>query len=229
MEKPHTKFSDLTKEEKFEHILTYYKFHIFGVIAVILVVGWMLNHYIINPPPSTGLDISIFTSDYNVGDTQKWGESLTAVVIEEGVNEEVFVEYYYSGEIEDAQTEMANQAKLAAKIQMNEMDICIFEGESYLEFYHEGVLRTLDDLTEELNISEKLLLQNNEILAEYPDLKNSEEFQMEGSLDNIILIDVTDNAKIKDIIITDKPIYVSVFINALRIEEIEKWLAYIIE
>lgn len=214
MEKPHTKFNELTRKQKTEHIIEYYKIHIGVAIVVILVFGWMLNHYIINPPPSTGLDITVFSLEYNVDDLEGWGEELGEIFFEKKDNETVLIEHFMMAEDMDPHMQMAMVTKTAAKIQLQELDLCIFEGDTYQELYGEETLRSLDDILVEL---------------EGFDVKTIKDSELGGESDDVVFIDLSDNAKIKEHIFTENSIYVAIHLGSQHIDTTIEWFKYILE
>ena len=52
----------MTFKEKAGHIVMYYRYHILIGIAVIAILAWALNHYIINPPKKSSLTLLFHTS-----------------------------------------------------------------------------------------------------------------------------------------------------------------------
>ncbi len=61
-EKEHERqaFKAMNFKEKLEHIATYYWVPILVTLFGLFVIGWCINHYILNPPPETGLEFCLF-------------------------------------------------------------------------------------------------------------------------------------------------------------------------
>ena len=55
-----TALSKMTTKQKLDHIWEYYKVHIFVAVTIAYFVGWGINHYIINPPRSTFINVSFY-------------------------------------------------------------------------------------------------------------------------------------------------------------------------
>ncbi len=213
-EKPHTKFKELNIEQKIEHIWEYYKIHIFTSIAVVLFIAWLMNHYIINPPPEITLDVSVF-GEY--GDNEVFfelKEALDLLVIEEGVNETTVVEFFSTGEDLDATVTQGNMSKMAGKAQIGEFDIMIFGGLYYQNYLQEGALMSLNQLIDNgtLDVKEELLIKGNDVMYDS---------------DDYYVVDVSNIEKFSKMLPSEDEIYLGIFYKAQPIEQIKLTLEYL--
>ncbi len=213
-EKPHTKFKELNIEQKIEHIWEYYKIHFFTSIAVVLFIAWLMNHYIINPPPEITLDVSVF-GEY--GDNEVFfelKEALDLLVIEEGVNETTVVEFFSTGEDLDATVTQGNMSKMAGKAQIGEFDIMIFGGLYYQNYLQEGALMSLNQLIDNgtLDVKEELLIKGNDVMYDS---------------DDYYVVDVSNIEKFSKMLPSEDEIYLGIFYKAQPIEQIKLTLEYL--
>ncbi len=213
-EKPHTKFKELNIEQKIEHIWEYYKIHIFTSIAVVLFIAWLMNHYIINPPPEITLDVSVF-GEY--GDNEVFfelKEALDLLVIEEGVNETTVVEFFSTREDLDATVTQGNMSKMAGKAQIGEFDIMIFGGLYYQNYLQEGALMSLNQLIDNgtLDVKEELLIKGNDVMYDS---------------DDYYVVDVSNIEKFSKMLPSEDEIYLGIFYKAQPIEQIKLTLEYL--
>lgn len=215
MEKRLIDYKDLTRTEKIDHIWEYYKLHIIGTICALFFLGWMLNHYIINPPPKVGFDVTFFG---NYGDTDKVLELkslLDPVMIEEGVNEETNVEFLSTSEDLDPNMLQATVTKMMGKASLKEYDIMVFEGESFRIFTDEDVLIPIGDV---------VVLPSKSI-----DESRYVESSMVGlTKEGLYLLDVSDKVFFQSIYQSKEPIYIGVYVSSQHMDKIEKALDYLL-
>ena len=53
-------FKELTPKKKLEHIWEYYKIHIISLIAIIGVIIWGVNHFILHPEPTVCCGVAVY-------------------------------------------------------------------------------------------------------------------------------------------------------------------------
>jgi len=215
MEKRLIDYDDLSLSDKIDHIWEYYKFHIIATLCALLFVGWLLNHYIINPPPKVGFDITLFG---NYADSDRLVElktQLDAFIIEEDVNEETNVEFLSTSEDLDPNMLQVTVTKMMGKASLQEYDIMIFEGESYLMFTDEDVLMPVEDA---VALPSKLISEERLVSGE----------SLGMGTDTIYLIDVSDKAFFRTVYGSDEPIYLGIYSGSKHLDKIEKGLDYLL-
>jgi len=215
MEKRLIDYDDLSLSDKIDHIWEYYKFHIIVSICALLFIGWMLNHYIINPPPKVGFDVTLFG---NYTDNERLIElktQLDQVIIEEGINEETNVEFLSTSEDLDPNMLQVTVTKMMGKASLQEYDIMVFEGESYRMFTDEDVLMPVKDA-----------ISLPSVIVDEARLVSVE--SMGTGTDGIYLIDVSDKEFFRTVYGSDEPIYLGIYSGSKHLAKIEKALDYLI-
>lgn len=215
MEKRLVDYKDLTRQQKMEHIWEYYKLHIIAGVIVLWFIGWMLNHYIINPPAEITLDVSVFAEYAVTEELDALNDVLDAAVFEEGVNEESVVDFLSTAENLDPQMQQAVVTRMVAKASLNDYDIMIFEGDFYMNFLMEGVLMPMD-----------ALIRSGGVMVDGFELLSGGAAGYEG--EEVYLIDVTSHEGIKRIIQTEEKLYVAIHGYTENIDNVVKGLNFIL-
>lgn len=215
MEKRLIDYKDLTWTEKADHIWEYYKIHIIGGLCGLFFIGWMLNHYIINPPPTVTFDITFFGIYADSDKLEALKAQMDGVVIPEGVNEETNIEFLSTSEDQDPNMLQATVTKMMGKATLKEYDIMVFEGDSYKMFTDEDVLIPLGDIITlpSEKFTEERMVDNTELGLD-----------KEG----IYLLDVSDKAYFREVYGGTEPIYLGVYVASQHIDKVEKGLDYLI-
>jgi hypothetical protein len=215
MEKRLINYEDLSKSEKIDHIWEYYKFHIISVVVALFFIGWLLNHYIINPPPEITLDVSIFGDFADDSVVQELEDALNSLVIQEGENETAIVDFFSTDENLDYQMVQAVQTKMMGKATLNDFDIMIFQGDYFQMFLQEDVMAKLDPFVNSgvIKVDESLLLKGKDI--DYVG-------------DDIYFVDVSDSQGLQRILNSDEPLYLGIHYKSRHIEHVKLALDYII-
>lgn len=120
-------FAKMNRKEKLDHIWTYYKVPIFLVLLGIFVVGWCVNHYILNPPAQVGFRVVTYGpySSYSKADElsdryqERFAELLgEKIALVQSVQDYSGNEMYY----EEA---MASVTQITALVSAGDLDILI--------------------------------------------------------------------------------------------------------
>lgn len=214
-EKPHTKFSELNRHQKAEHIWEYYKLHIIGGLFGLFFIFWMLNHYIFNPPPEITFDVSLYGLYANEEEKIALEDQLDAYVIEEGVNETTMVEFFAIRDDLDPATQQATVAKMVAKASLGEFDIMIFGSDYYMSYMVEDVFLPLGPLVD------KGILDP----GDYPLVKGSD---VDYDSDEYLMIDVSDNPAMQNLFYESEEIYMAIYFKANPEDQLKKALDYLL-
>jgi hypothetical protein len=135
------KWQSMTLRQKIEHIREYYTPHIIAAALAIAAVGWILNHYIFNPPPSTFVNISFYGQMLPEEQRVAISTDLTSSLVAEDVNYVVMVDnFFFTGE---PQFDIAITQRFAAMTAARELDILIFSPGETQEFIEGGFARDL--------------------------------------------------------------------------------------
>jgi len=215
MEKRLINYEDLTKSEKIDHIWEYYKFHIIVILSALWFVYWILNHYVFNPPPEVTLDVSIFGEFSQTEVIDELEVSLQDIIVKDGENEEVFVDFFSVVENQDYNIQQATITKMMAKATLNDFDIMIFEGDYFQTFLQEDSLLSLNELVKSgiINVDFKLLKKGNEV---------------DYAKDGFYLVDISENKGFKRMLETDQKIYLGIYTTTEQIEHIQEAIDYIL-
>lgn len=120
-------FEEMSFKEKADHIWEYYKLHIISGIVGLLIAFSFLNVWVLNPEPENVMDLTFRTQSYDYDLGTELQDELTALLIEDGVNETAIVDYLPTGDDRDFNTLQATEAKFIGKIETGDMDIIVFE------------------------------------------------------------------------------------------------------
>jgi len=148
-------FEEMTFNEKMEHIWEYYKVHMAVTAGVLLLIGSLLNIYLINPAPDIILDVTVriegthFNYDYQEALEQK----LYEYVVKYPESQTVSVELLATDENMDANTRMATEAKFMAKAEVQEMDLFVMDEDNFRYMLSEGFFMDLGQLETEFNMT----------------------------------------------------------------------------
>ena len=118
------KIQSMQGREKWEYIWGYYKIHIIGVSAALLMTGSIVNDIFINPPPS-----SVLTIAWMGGFEMEWQlnalrDALYPMVVEDPSSETVHIlTFFITGT--DPQQDMAQHTRFSAMVAARELDIVI--------------------------------------------------------------------------------------------------------
>ncbi|GMQ62924.1 hypothetical protein [Vallitalea maricola] len=210
------KFKELTRKEKVEYIWEYYKLHFFAGILVLIIVGSFLNIWVFNPPPKSAVSVNFVGSSIFADNTEPLEKELNPIIVtEEMGNKKVFFNTYIFG-IEDPQMQMATQTKFVANISARELDVLILDKEQFDSLVLQGSMLPLDQVFSEdelNNLNDRLLKSKSE----------------EDTNEQIYGIDVTDNEKIKTVMVGDSEKVIGVVSNTLKIEESKKVIKWFLD
>lgn len=210
------KFKELTRKEKVEYIWEYYKLHIFAGIFVLIVIGSFLNIWVFNPPPKSAVSVNFVGSSVFADNTEPLEKELNPIIVtEEMGNKKVFINTYIFG-MKDPQMQMATQTKFIANISARELDVLILDKEQFDSLVLQGSMLPLDQVFSEDELgklTDRLLKGKSE----------------EDTNEQIYGIDITDNEKIKTVMVGDSDIVIGVVSNTLKIEESKKVIKWFLE
>ncbi|WP_113674248.1 hypothetical protein [Vallitalea guaymasensis] len=210
------KFKELKRKEKVEYIWEYYKLHIFAGIFVLIVIGSFLNIWVFNPPPKSAVSVNFVGSSIFADNTEPLEKELNPIIVtEEMGNKKVFINTYIFG-MKDPQMQMATQTKFIANISARELDVLILDKEQFDSLVLQGSMLPLDQVFSEDELgklTDRLLKGKSE----------------EDTNEQIYGIDITDNEKIKTVMVGDSDIVIGVVSNTLKIEESKKVIKWFLE
>jgi hypothetical protein len=201
------KYRELSKKQKKEYIWEYYKYHIVGIVSLLLIIGSLINTWFINPPAKAAVSITFMNKYINTDETDEIKNELVKLIItEEDHNKDVFINnYFLTDNIENADLDMASNTKFMANISAKELDVIILNKEKFENLSAIGTFLELDKLmlNDELDkIKDKLVKQKNIDTSKY----------------GYYGIDVTDNEKLKSIMGDGEKI-MCIINNTTRLEE----------
>ena len=145
MEKYGKSFKELNNREKKEYIIEYYKFHIIGGIAALVIVFSLLNHYVFNPPKQVIVDITITAPYADPAGVEELQAEVKKCVEAKTADKTGLVEILYFSEKNDPQMQMAMTAKLMGKASTGELDILILDQDHLAYFMENEILLPLAD------------------------------------------------------------------------------------
>ncbi|MDR1558167.1 MAG: hypothetical protein LBS84_00460 [Clostridiales bacterium] len=148
------KLKEMTFKEKAAYIWEYYKIPIIAVIVVLFIAGSIIDSVWIHPPKKLFLQIG-FSGGYVADESMNaLNAALTEAIMTPEERETLQVTgtlfMYGSG---DPQMDMANQAKFAAMIASNEIDLLVMSLEELESSAAQGLLLPLTDVLPESVLS----------------------------------------------------------------------------
>lgn len=215
MEKRLIDYKDLSTADKIDHIWEYYKLHfIFGGIAI-LFIGWMLNHYIFNPPAETTLDVTVFAQFAQPEVQYELEDILNNIVVQEGENEVTVVDFLSIADNLDPNMQQATVTKMMGKSTLADYDIMIFDGEFYQNFLQEDVLLSLNDLIDQgyIKVPEDKLIKGSDVGYNH---------------DEYYLVDITDHPGFNRMVTANDRLYLGVFKASKHLDHVQLTIDYII-
>ena len=120
----------MNKSEKMEHIWAYYKVHILFAIAVILILGSLVNNYWLNPAPDIVMDITIRTKSHDVVYARQLEDILNSQVMNVDENEALMIEFLEINPEVNPTTTMTSEARFMGKSSVKALDILIMDEEN---------------------------------------------------------------------------------------------------
>ena len=225
-EKEKKAFKEMTWRQRWEHIKEYYRWHIVLGLVALFLVGWALNHYVINPPKKASVNITFHSIEIDGMKAEALGESL----------QEVFPEFYDSDheiEVIDVQVgldsmgysedEYASAMKIMAMMETRSIDLVIgdmtaLSGDAYnsylmplTEIFTEEELEKIKEYGYVQEDADSCIVEISP--GDYDDRGNPIRLEAKP-----FLIDISGNFEIRQII-SGEATYAAFAVNSTHIEE----------
>lgn len=212
-EKERKAFKEMNLKEKLGHIRAYYMLHIFAALAILVIGGWALNHYIINPPKTASLSIVHMSDQYLNLDTEEFQQKLNTIFPELCTEREEVQVVAMAMKEDDYQTGYYNSQRLMALVAAKSVDVIIGNEELMKEYARNDYFLHLDEFysEEELEqwdvVSCDIIVETDQfgriIKAEGPyplllSIGNPELFQSEFGTKQGLYIGIVANSPNKD-------------------------------
>lgn len=120
-------FEEMSFKEKMDHIWEYYKIHIISVVVGLIIVYSLLDIWVLNPQPENIMDLTFRTADFDYENANILQDELTALLVEEDVNETAIIDFLQTGDSRDPNSVQATEAKFIGKIETGDLDLIVFE------------------------------------------------------------------------------------------------------
>lgn len=202
-------YKEMDFSQKVEHIWEYYKMHIGAGLLGLLLIGSILNIYLINPAPDVVLDVSFRMSQrvYNSEFQETLKDNLMDVVVNYPDSETVSVELLPTDNDLDANMVMATEAKFMGKAEVRELDIFVMDEASYRYMLSEGFFMDLAQLEAQFGIQLK-----EDVKIYSTDLATQEE--------RSYVVDARKLPGLVDVFLTDEGnYYAGIFVRSLSEEK----------
>lgn len=212
-------FEEMNFSEKMEHIWEYYKLHIGGALLGLLLIGSLLNIYLINPAPDVVLDVSFRMSQryYNSEYQETLTNNLMDVVVNYPDSETVSVELLPTDKDLDANMVMATEAKFMGKAEVQELDIFVMDEESFRYMLTEGYFMDIGQMEALTGIT---LKEDIKIYSTDPATQE----------DRVFVVDARKLPGFDEVFLSDEGnYYAGIFVRSLSEENAMKALAYLSE
>ena len=171
---------EMTFKEKLQHIWEYYKLHIMAIAVILIIIGSLINVWLINPRQKTVLFVA-----WNAGFAMHEQLSVVADALAEGLvenekRETVEISLFFSPE-GDPQSEMANTMRLTAMVAAGAIDVFILDNDAIAEYTESGLIQPLEEMVAGLRTADPVLYAEVDERLAYV-LSTSEEKNPEGRL-----------------------------------------------
>ena len=242
-EKEKAAFKKMTFKEKAGHIVMYYRYHIMIGIAVIAILAWALNHYVINPPKKSSLTLLFHTS---IMDSDKVDDAQTALneAFPELCTEdkEIQITTLATATGGDPQVEYATVMKAMAMVSAKELDLIVADKETGLQAVASEYLRPLDEVFTEEEMVRLRELADQQVQVDgdegeeekEPGIVEAELVTTDIDTDEEIrsgpypfLINISNNETIREIFY-GQDIYVGIVTNATNVEAAKEMIWYLL-
>lgn len=225
-------FKQMTGAEKRQHIWEYYRVEIICGCIGLLILCWIFNHYILNPPKKPSVNITINSLQVDNSKVDDLNDQLKEVFPEYYTKKtEIHINTNMSG-ISDPEQEYAAMMKMIAMMAANELDVVIGDYTLMYTNAFNSYLAPLDDIfTEEelARIEELAYVQEDAesgIISVQPgDIDtDGNEYLME---ERMYLVDISHNSMVR-IIIAGEPTYIGISSNTQHMEEAKAIFWYLL-
>lgn len=208
-------FEEMSFKEKWEHIWEYYKFHMAVVGGIFLLVGSLLNIYLINPAPDVILDVTLRMTGYNYDYEPILKAELESLLIPQGANQTVVLDFLDTSDNLDPSIVMANEAKFMGKTEVQDLDIVVMDDPNFRYLLQNGFFTQIQPLLD---------TYGNGVIPEDAKIYTTDPATQENVL---LVFDAHQFPKLSKIIADDEnPYYVGIFTYHKHPENIIKALEY---
>ena len=132
------KIKSLKGKKLWEYLWEYYKILIIGIVILLTIIGSTVYRSVINPHPTTILNVAWFYELQHMEYYDDLADELTNRLVEPHKNERVHVSSFT--ETLDPQLNMGMQARFIAMLSIGDIDIVIATEDELKRFVSEGVL-----------------------------------------------------------------------------------------
>ena len=171
---------EMTFKGKLQHIWEYYKLHLMAFAVILIIIGSLINIWLINPRQKTVLFIA-----WNAGIAVHEQLSAAADILAEGIvenqkRETVEVSLFFAPE-GDPQSEMANTMRLTAMVAAGAIDVFILDNDLLVEYTERGLIQPVEEILSGLRTADPVIYAEVDERLAYV-LHTSEEKNPEGRL-----------------------------------------------
>jgi len=167
------KLREMTFKKKIEYIWDYYKLHIIITVAILLVIGGVINALVFNPSPRTVLFISWNTGVILDEQLTELSEALKERIIDEKSNETVAVASLLFVE-NDPMITMANTNRLVAMLAEGIIDVFILDANQLSEYTYNEFIQPVESLLAEVKSMDSEAYNRIEEKTVYAPFKSGE-------------------------------------------------------
>ena len=141
--KKSSKMAGLTFRQKLGYIRDYYTLHIVAGLVLFAVVGWGINHFIINPPPATFINVSFYGVSLPRGFTETIRSDLEEnLTCAEGYV--ILVDNFYYGS--DTRLNLTMHQRFGAMVATGQLDVLLVAPGEVERLYNFGFARNLNEV-----------------------------------------------------------------------------------
>jgi len=148
------KLREMSFKEKVEHIWEYYKFILLGLVVFLIIIGSLINAWLINPQPKTALLISWNTGYVLHEQLDELSEALTKQLVDEKENEVVSTTQILTS-TDDPTINMASQQRMIAMVAAGEIDVFILDSKMLVEYAGNGLIVPIESMLTEIRSIDK--------------------------------------------------------------------------
>jgi len=145
------KLREMDFKKKCEYIWEYYRYFIIGSVIGLIILFNLLNTWVFNPPPDTGLFIAWDAGFVDHERIDALSNILTDNIEFEAEDDIADVSLFFTG-VDDAQLAMAHTQRMVAMLAAGAIDVFVLDSQSLANSSYAGVIIPLDPLLEAVEI-----------------------------------------------------------------------------
>jgi hypothetical protein len=216
------KLRKMSLKDKLEYIWEYYKLLLFGIVAALLIIGNLVNSFIINPQPQIALFIEWSAGFASYEQLDSLSEVLAEHLVDESENE-VVTSILFVDSPDNPHVQVAMVSRRMAMVGAGELDVAVQNEGQLRETAQLGMVKPMDTILAEIRLRYPMIygkLGESLVYAVYDPLED-------GGEERIMGVDITGNHLLEELGFRDSELIFSVFTTSGRLDNIVDTLVFL--